>query len=63
MNGQAASALPATPATNLLLVGPLEEALVTLARKRFEDAVQALLDAPLDVARVAEWTKLRALSV
>lgn len=63
MNGQTAPALPATPETNLTLVGPVGEALVTLARKRFEEAVQSVLDAPLDVARVAEWTRLRALNV
>lgn len=58
-----ATASPAAPATILALVGPTAEALVELARKRFEEAVQSLLDAPLDAAKVLEWTSFRALNV
>ena len=61
MHGQAASALPATPEGTLVLVAPAAQAKARAALKRFEDAIQGLLDSPLDAARVAEWTTLRTL--
>jgi hypothetical protein len=61
MNGQAASALPATPEASLTLVGPVAHTRARAALKRFEEAVQSLLDTPLDEARVREWTTLRAI--
>jgi hypothetical protein len=61
MNGQAASALPATPEGTLTLVAPAAEARAKAALERFEEAVQRLLDSPLDAARVLEWTTLRTL--
>ena len=33
------------------------------ALERFEKTIQTWLDAPLDAARVLEWTRLRALNV
>jgi hypothetical protein len=62
MNGQAASALPATPETSLTLVGPAAQTKARAALKRFEEAVQSLLDTPLDEGRVQEWTTLRAIA-
>lgn len=61
MHGQAASALPATPEGTLALVAPAAQAKAQAALKRFEEAVQSWLDAPLDAARVLEWTTLRTL--
>lgn len=60
MNGQAASALPATPEPVLTLVSPAAQARARAALMRFEETIQSVLDAPLDAARVAEWTALRA---
>lgn len=60
MNGQAAPAHPATPEASLALVVPAAQARAAAALKRFDEAIQALLDAPLDTARVLEWTTLRA---
>ena len=62
MNGQAASALPATPEASLTLVGPAAQAKAAVVLKRFEEAIQGLLETPLDESRVAEWTTLRALA-
>lgn len=62
MHGQAASALPATPEGTLVPVAPATQAKARAALKRFEDAIQSLLDSPLDAARVAEWTTLRAVT-
>ena len=61
MNGQAASALPATPEPMLTLVSPAAQATARAALARFEQAIQSVLDAPLDAARVLEWTTLRTL--
>lgn len=63
MTGQAASAHPATPEPMLTLVAPAAQAKAAAAMKRFEQAIQSILDAPLDAARVAEWTTLRTLKV
>jgi hypothetical protein len=63
MNAQAATVSPAAPATTLGLVGPLAEALLQLTRQRFDEAIQSVIDAPLDAAKVLEWTRLRALNV
>lgn len=63
MQAQAATASPATPETTLALVGSTAEALVELARTRFDEAIQSLLEAPLDAAKVLEWTSFRALNV
>jgi hypothetical protein len=60
MTTQAAPALPATPEVSLALVGPLAEALAQDGLRRFEEAIQRLLDAPLDAALVLEWTRLRS---
>ena len=62
MNGQAASALPDTPEATLTLVAPAARARARAALKRFEEAVQSLLDTPLDEGRVVEWTTLRAIT-
>ena len=62
MNGQAATALPATPEATLTLVGAAAQAKAAAALKRFEEAIQGLLETPLDEGRVAEWTTLRALA-
>ena len=61
MNGQAASALPATPEGTLTLVVPAAQAKARAALKRFEAAIQSVLDSPLDADRVVEWTTLRAV--
>ena len=63
MNGQAASALPATPESTLTLVGPRAQARAQAALKRFEAAIQSVLDSPLDADRVVEWTTLRAVGL
>jgi len=62
MNAQAASALPATPETSLTFVAPAAQARAAAALKRFEEAVQAWLESPLDEGRVREWTTLRAIT-
>ena len=62
MNGQAASALPATPEATLVLVSPAAQARAAAALKRFEEAIQGLLESPLDEGRVLEWTTLRAIT-
>lgn len=62
MNGQAASALPATPEATLTLVGPAAQARAAAALKRFEQSIQGLLETRLDEGRVVEWTTLRALT-
>lgn len=62
MKAQAAPALPATPEVNLAVVGPVAEALVQDALRRFEEAIQSLLETPLDAARVLEWTRLRSIA-
>lgn len=58
----AATAFPATPELTLALVGPAADARVQSALKRFEAAIQSVLDAPLDPARVLEWARLRTLN-
>ncbi len=62
MKAHAASAPPATPAAKLSLAGPAAEARAQAALKRFEEAIQSVLDSPLDSQRVLEWTRLHALS-
>ncbi|MDQ3983102.1 MAG: hypothetical protein M3271_10530 [Actinomycetota bacterium] len=62
MKAQAAPALPATPSANLSLVGSAAEARALTALERFEEAIQSVLDTPLDPVRVFEWTRLRAVS-
>lgn len=59
----AATAFPATPEATLALVGAAAETRVQWALKRFEAAIQSVLDAPLDAARVLEWTRLRTLDI
>lgn len=59
----AAPAFPATPESSIVLVGSSAETRVRAALKRFEHAVQNVLDAPLDADQVLEWTTLRALSI
>ena len=51
MKAQAAQSFPAAP-----------EARARAALKRFEEAIQSVLEQPLDAASVAEWTTLRALT-
>jgi hypothetical protein len=60
MQAQAA-AYPATPEATFALVGPETASRTQSALARFELAIQSVLDAPLDAARVLEWTSLRAL--
>lgn len=62
MKAQAAPALPATPQVSFAVVGPVAEARVQHGLRRFEEAIQSLLDAPLDAARVLEWTTLRSIA-
>lgn len=62
MEAQAA-AHPATPETTFSVVGQEAEARVQFSLKRFEEAIQSVLDTPLDAARVLEWTSLRAVSL
>lgn len=63
MKAQAAPEFQATPEVTLSLVGPAAEAVAHAALKRFETAIQSVLDAPLDEGRVLEWTRLRAVDV
>ncbi|HYO60449.1 MAG TPA: hypothetical protein VEU29_00955 [Actinomycetota bacterium] len=63
MKAQAAAEVQATPEVTLALVGPAAEATAQAALNRFEAAIQSVLDAPLDAARVLEWTRLRAVGV
>ncbi len=58
-----AAAFPATPEADLVLVAPAARARAGSALARFEQAIQSVLDTPLDAGRVLEWTVLRALSV
>lgn len=58
-----AAAYPATPEATFALVGPETGARTHSALARFELAIQSLLDAPLDAARVLEWTALRTLNI
>jgi hypothetical protein len=46
----------------LTLVGAAAEDRARAFLTCFEEAVQSLLDAPLDVEKVVEWTRLRFLS-
>lgn len=62
MQAQAA-AHPATPESGFSVVGPRLEAAARAALARFDDAIQSLLDNPLDATRVREWTRLRTLNV
>ncbi len=62
MKAQAAPALSATPSANLDLARPAAEARALTALERFEEAIQSVLDTPLDPVRVFEWTRLRTLS-
>ena len=57
----AAADFPATPEVDLVLVAPEARARTAATMKRFEQAIQSLLDAPLDAARVLEWATLRTL--
>lgn len=61
MQAQAA-AHPATPEPGFSIVGPWAEAMAQTALDRFEQAIQSVLDSPLDAARVLEWTRLRAVA-
>ncbi|HEX2295109.1 MAG TPA: hypothetical protein VHN37_07355 [Actinomycetota bacterium] len=45
-----------------MLVTPAARARAEAALKRFEESIQALLDAPLNADLVGEWTAFRALN-
>lgn len=61
MDAQAAQVSPAPPAAPLTVVPPAAEARARAALRRFEEAIQSVLETPLEVGRVAEWTRLRTL--
>ena len=57
-----AVAHPATPESGTSVVGAWAQAMAQNALDRFEQAIQSVLDSPLDADRVLEWTRLRAVA-
>lgn len=61
MQARAATSYPATPEPSFVVVGPRAEARARARLQRFQEAIQSVLDTPLDATRVFEWTRHRSI--
>ncbi len=62
MHAQAVTGSTAAPEASFTIVGRDAEAVARAGLQRFQQAIQNILDSPLDAACVAKWTQLRAVA-